>query len=553
MSLIDFDGDMLRNNFLSNSPYGHLRRDKVSPSEELSKSNSLIRFGDVNEFQNYLREKDIDVLSDVGIYQHPTFINEDKLFACLDEIFSKNLRALLHPDCDPDGLFSCLEFTELSKSFNYKNYEIWDYKNRDHGIDIDFVQKAIEEKFDYVVIFDAGSNDMENIEKLCIFGVKVIIIDHHVSYYDYDSYPSDCTIVNSVMNNNVDPNNYYVLSAGALTFTLFYKYASTKCKFLNNLAVYALITLYSDCIDMSEKLNRQIYQMAVNVNASYLPRFVRDFLGKTVFRRRFIEFTLVPKINAMFRAEQFDLINKYFFDFNLSSFEYNNMVTKITNIHEQSRKLVDMVTDVIDRIELDNFVLANLTNCDLPVHVHKLYNYTGVIANNLAQEYGKPCIVLCDNGKEVKGSFRDLLGRNYLGIFNQFCDCGGHPAAFGIHVPYVDVEYFTNMISNVIDKKFYLYGLEDNLLINMNDSIPNVQLLEAIATYNEFSGVSLPVAVISKRHLMKELSSYNRSMYRYKWGDLNVESQYKLVRGSYVKIKPVWSKNLKLVSYLTGN
>ena len=52
-----------------------------------------------------------------------------------------------------------------------------------------------------------------------------------------------------------------------------------------------------------------------------------------------------------------------------------------------------------------------------------------MIANNLAQEYSKPCIVLCDNGSEIKASFRDILGRNYLDIFKQFCRCGGHPPA----------------------------------------------------------------------------------------------------------------------------
>ena len=221
-------------------------------------------------------------------------------------------------------------------------------------------------------------------------------------------------------------------------------------------------------------------------------------------------------------------------------------------LYDVTRKMVARVTDLVQRDVLNNFVIANLSSCDLPDKVEKLYNYTGLIANNLAQEYGKPCIVLCDTGTNVKGSFRDLLGRNYLEIFCQFSKSEGHPAAFGINLNYVDVADFIDMIKNTVDKKFFIYKLEDNLVLDMNDVTPNVKLLKDIAYYNEFSGQSLPMAVVKKRHMMREFSNYKKSYYNYKWGDLTVESQYKLVLGSYIKIKPVLAKNLRLISYARG-
>ena len=108
------------------------------------------------------------------------------------------------------------------------------------------------------------------------------------------------------------------------------------------------------------------------------------------------------------------------------------------------------------------------------------------------------------------------------------------------------------MIKNTVDKKFFIYKLEDNLVLDMNDVTPNVKLLKDIAYYNEFSGQSLPMAVVKKRHMMREFSNYKKSYYNYKWGDLTVESQYKLVLGSYIKIKPVLAKNLRLISYARG-
>ena len=112
--------------------------------------------------------------------------------------------------------------------FNHNNYKVWNYKSRNHHIDEDCIYECIEDKFDYVIILDVGTNEMEKINALNTFGVKVIIIDHHVSNYSFDSYPKDCIIVNSKMNNRKDDRFLYILSAGALTFTLLYKYASTK-------------------------------------------------------------------------------------------------------------------------------------------------------------------------------------------------------------------------------------------------------------------------------------------------------------------------------------
>lgn len=504
------------------------------------------------DFYEFVEQNCPDILNTYIQYSHPTYINEDKLFSYLDDIIRNNRKVLLVPDPDLDGLMCILLWMAVLDSFSHTNYEVWEYRNRSHSVDLEAINYAIEHKFDYIVILDAGTNDLSNINKLSVFGVKSIVIDHHVSRYDYDAYPSENVIINTIMNNRRDDKSLFRLSAGALNFTLLYKYCCSKGRYYDYLSVYALISLYSDCIDMSSYLNRCIYDMAVNTTASLFPRFVRDFLNNSVFNRRFIEFTLAPKINALFRAEEFDILNKYFFDKDLSSFARNATVNKIMELYDSKRKMVARVTDLVHREVLNNFVIANLSTSDLPDRVEKLYNYTGLIANNLAQEYGKPCIVLCDTGTNVKGSFRDLLGRNYLEIFSQFSRSEGHPPAFGINLNYVDVADFIDMVKNTVDKKFFIYKLEDNLVLNMNDVTPNVKLLKDIAYYNEFSGQSLPMAVIKKRHMMRELSSYKKSYYNYKWGDLTVESQYKLVLGSYIKIKPVLAKNLRLISYARG-
>lgn len=505
-----------------------------------------------NVFDEYIKYNSIDINPSNFSYTHPTYINEDRLFEAFDDIFINDRKVMVFGDCDPDGLISAVEVKDMFARFNYTNYKIWNYKSKEHYIDQDCVYKCIEDHFEYLIVLDVGTNEMDKIRALTTFGVKVIIIDHHVGNYSYSSYPEDCIIVNSKMNNRQDDRFFYMLSAGALTFTLLYKYASKKRIDLSHFSIHALITLYSDSVDMSYDLNKSIYNLAINQPLSLYPYYVKDFLNHNSFRRRFIEFTLVPKFNAVFRAEEFSLLNDYFFNDELSSFGRKRILDNINNVYIEKKKMINMVTDLVQREVLDNFVIANLSTSGISVTQSKLYNYTGIIANNLAQEYGKPCIVLCDNGSEIKGSFRDILGRNYLEIFSQFCRCGGHPPAFGIHIAYMELSDFIHMIRYTVDKKFSIYGLQDNLVVEISDSIPDKKLLTRIAEYNEFSGGRTPVALVKKRHLMKELSCFKKDYYSYSWGDLKVDSSYKLVKGAYIKIKPVFAKNLKLITYTRG-
>ena len=506
-----------------------------------------------NVFDDYIKANNFDINSNNFSYTHPIFINEERFFSAIDDIKLNNKKVMIFGDCDPDGLLCAMQVRELFDRLGHTNYTVWDYKKRDHHIDEDCIYKCIEDRYDYVIILDVGTNEMDKIKTLTTFGVNVIIIDHHVGNYSFEDYNDKTIIINSKMNNVRDDRFLYILSAGALTFTLIYKYGSLRKLNLEYLSIYGLITLYSDSIDMSYDLNKAIYKLATNQPLSVIPYFVKDFMYTNAsFRRRFIEFTLVPKINSLFRAEEFELINAYFYNSKLSTIGRNKILDRIKTVYTEKKKVVNMVTDLVKREVLQNFVIANLSSSGIETTQSKLYNYTGIIANNLSQEYGKPCIVLCDDGSQIKGSFRDTLGRNYLEVFKQFCRCGGHPAAFGLHIGYMELSNFLDLIKYTIDKKFSIYGFQENLVIEMNDSSPDVRLLNRIAEYNEFSGGKMTVALVKKRNLMREISSYKKDYYTYVWGDVKVDSNYKLVMGSYIQIKPVITSGLKLITYVRG-
>lgn len=486
-----------------------------------------------------------DVLDRVS-YQYHGFENDNKLFNVLDDIVYKGGKVLVHGDSDPDGLFSLKIVTETFDKLGFLGYEVYQYKERSHVLTDEATLYPIYNNFTHMIILDSSSNDMRNITRLSSFGVNVIIIDHHVCDYDYSEYPNNCTIINTTVENRIRRKDFYTLSAGALTFMLFGEYLRRKGEEYEWLSSYGLITLYSDSIDMSSPINRSIYYLATGLPKSQLPLYVRHFMSDyQIFNRRFIEFTFSPKINTLFRAEKFDLLNSYMFDEN-SHQQYSVLVDEISMLHEEKRKMVSIITDAVRVENLNNLVIANLATVNIPVYENKLYNYTGLVANNLSSQYGKPCVVLCDAGTGIKGSFRDSLSRNYLKVFRQFSNSNGHNAAFGINISYRLLDNFLYYLKEKIDKKFFILGVENPIELTSDGYVP-IELLEDIAKYNEFSGNSLPMAIILKKNDMKVTRVYDRG-YRYQWGDLFIESTRLVPTGGLLKIKPVYNKRIKLVT-----
>lgn len=506
-----------------------------------------------SEFYDKLDEFGLGDILSPAKYSYLGFTNDDLLFSALDDILVNNSKVLIHGDPDVDGLCSLLIVKETFERLGYLNFDVYPYESRSHSLNNGAVSKAIHEKYDYLIIVDSSSNDLDNINKLIYFGVTPIIIDHHNCNLDsYDEYPDGCIIISTYLENLIRSEQFYKLSAGALCFCLFSEYLKSKGLEWEDLSAFALCSLYGDCIEMTSYLNRSIYHLATSLPNHKLPRQIRDFFvfyKNGVFNRRFIEYTLSPKINALFRSENFDLINTLMLTNTTKDFR-DKLLLAVDEIHDKARTLISRVSDTIERKNLNNIVIGNLSTSEYAISENKIYNYTGLVANNLSTEYGKPSVVLCDTGSYVKGSFRDLLSRNYLPMFKQFCSAEGHGAAFGIKLDYKDVEDFLYSLENFIDKRFNSLGVKEPLIFNYDKSLPDVKLLSDMATYNEFSGNSYPIALITKKNDLRSKRSFAKnSRYIYEWGEYKVSSETIIPPGGLIKIKPIFTSKLKLVVF----
>lgn len=503
------------------------------------------------DFYETIFDLGLSYMLDPISYDKPKFKNEEHMLKLLTKCIQENAKTLIYGDYDLDGLMSLLITRDTMRYLGHTNHTTFRYMYRTHDLDKMAVAQAISGRYKYMIICDTASSDLVSLKRLINAGVTPIVIDHHISKYAYEDYPDKMCIINSMTENRECGTNLKT-SAGALTFMLM----DSLIKYLNiapceSLSAYALVSLYSDCMDMSNQYNRGIYYRAKKLYRHELPEYIGYFMNDFVeFNRRFIEFHFSPKVNAIFRSENFHLINNFFLTSNLTMNDINARLNEIDVLHKTSRSMVSTAADIIEYKLLDNFVLGNLSSVDSEINVedHKLYNYTGLVANILAGRYGKTAVVYCHSkAGGLKASLRDQQSRAYLPVFQQFCKAGGHNSAFGIQLNYFDFSNFIDCIER-IDRNFALETIPNEPIIIKHERIePDRRLMIDMAVYNEFAGNTTPLAFVQHRILPSITEYRNQYSFKYKWGDLYIQSNNRLRLFSEFIAKPTKGKDIKLM------
>lgn len=507
-------------------------------------------------FSDTLTELGLSHILDRPKYFPIELLNSDKIYNAIDDFRQNNLRVLIYGDYDTDGCMCIKEWILFMNLIGHHNYEVYEYTNRMHTVDPGAVRKAIEEQFDYIIISDSGSSELGDsglITKLLKFGVKVVVIDHHYTPYNYEDYPVGCSIVNNIIENRLCPDKEPIsVSAGALVFLVLDYYLHRYTSVLNNdqMSAYALISLYADSIDMSSTLNRSIYYKAMQLKDNpNLPIDIQIFLESyNTFSRRFIEFNYTPKINCCFRNEVFGILNDYLATNSRNVTMMTSRMSLIKQLHIETAENIELAVDNIEYELLDNFVIGSLNTVShlIDIEETRLYNFTGLIANKLAERHGKCGVVFCARGDRIQGSFRDLQSRNYLPIFKQFCKADGHPPAFGFSLSTWEYSSFMRFLIKV-DKQFFLAQTSNRPIVVPHEGfLPSPELLGDVAKYNEFSGSRIPMALVSKTlngDITEVITSYG---YKYRWGNLNISSKRRIEPGEVMLIKPFYDNTLRL-------
>lgn len=479
-----------------------------------------------NIIEDYLRslgiEKVESFLLEPSIYDEESYEGLDRIHELVDALhngFTKNKKFFMQIDSDVDGFTSASIFYRYFKDL-YPDADIKCrvHNGKEHGI----VLNTVPANADYVIIPDAGSNQIDEQRELTRKGKTVLVIDHHL----VDNYVPVSNAI--VVNNQLSPNfkNKFLSGAGMVYKVVqCYSHKYGDGKHHEEYIDLAALGLISDMMDTRDLDNN--FLISTGLKRLKNPMF-KALLSKQSYsvssvdnpNKIDIAFYVTPLINAVIRVgtvEQNEQLFQGFTEYdhteayqkqykgNFSSETFYEMLARMAyNIRNQQNKekekSMTFIKGVIDQNKLDqNMVVAVISSNDDDVTVPK--TMTGLVAMDIVKNYKKPAMLLrprlIDGEQYYYGSaranvrpgfksFREVLQESGLVHFAE-----GHDMAFGVGVHEDQLDTLTAYLNDKLkDIDFGTEEIEVDAILRGRTISHDV--LNDFAKYTYLYGMGIP-------------------------------------------------------------
>ena len=374
----------------------------------------------------------------------------DKAAERIRKAIEEKEKILIYGDYDADGVTSTALLYLYLKSENADVITyIPDRNSEGYGLNLDAVKEISEKGVKLIITVDNGISAFNEADYISSLGMDLVITDHHKASH---------TIPQAVA--VVDPHRYdcpseFKLWAGVgVAFKL-------VCA-LSDKTTDELLDLYSDLVTIGTigdivsltGENRAIVKHGLKIlNKTTRPgvkalKQIAGVDGKEI-NASTVAFSLVPRINAIGRIssaeEAFRLLiseeegNALFYAQTVDSSNVTRQdVEKIISgeAEAQIRNNPEMLYDRVLIFSGENWHGGVI----------------GIVAARLTQKYGKPCIVITDDGKEAKGSGRSIEGFSLYEAINSASHLlnhfGGHTLAAGFGLDSENIDDFKKAVQD---------------------------------------------------------------------------------------------------------
>lgn len=479
-----------------------------------------VRFG--NELEDILRLKGV---IDIKSFLNPTvkntesellFNNIEKARDILVKHIEKNSKIDLVVDCDVDGNTSSAVIYQYIKRIKSSiDIDYFIHTRKLHGLK-EFVDRICQDDSSLVIVPDAGTGDINECKRIIKSGKDIIILDHH----SISGEGNPAIVVNNQLSNKVTDK---AMTGVGVT----YKFAKLLDKYYGvdysddylDLVALGMIGDRADTMDLETRflILEGLKQIR---NKSGKNKLIETLVNAQMYSMdnkitmNGIGFYVCPLINSLIRLGEYE-DKRHMFEAFINSDKVLERKVRGKGIVEMTiqeyvlkacessnrkqKKMIEdsaaVLSEEIKGFGLDKFPILI---CNARDNVDG--NSTGLIANRLADQYQRPCLLMRRKGDICKGS-----GRGYekceIRDFNQWCkDTGlfmkvdGHPGAFGCEISFENTNKLFQILSTMkkIDEPtYYVYHVYD--ASQLHD-----QIIKNIAKYDGVWGntVSEPIFLI---------------------------------------------------------
>lgn len=416
--------------------------------------------------------------------QHPSFefaesnYGYDMLQAHLVLAKERKEKFQIIVDSDLDGIASAAILYKFLNKFCPDVETVYSiHTGKQHGLSKDI---KVDKDTTLVLCPDSASNDVEQAKDLSDKDISVLCLDHHI-IEQQNPYAAIVSCMDGVY-----PNQN--LCGAAVTWLFLWGYCFNRISlfddhqsFLLSLLDLVAIATISDIMLVTNEDNMYFIQNGLsNIHSEALKSFLNSQeipLNDVTIEH--IKFKVAPLISAMIRMgsmEEKTLLFRAFID-DYEEFDYEkrgSLSVETENIYDRVVRLCKNAKSRQDRAKQ-----KLLDSCQVHEYEHILLveyqdskpsTLTGLVANELANQYCKPCFVYRTNVERDKNGEAWFSGsvRNYDGspiesikdllscVFQKDCVAMGHANAHGLSVlsptPNDDAGFFADLIEGYIHK-----------------------------------------------------------------------------------------------------
>lgn len=389
-----------------------------------------------------------------------------------------NSKICLVVDCDVDGQTSAsIMWLYIKNIYPNANMMFTVHEGKRHGLEDKIDWLVDGEQFDLVIMPDAGSNDIEFLNRLKEVGTEVLIIDHHnCDYEGYDCVPSNAIIINNQQSERY--SNKTLCGAG-----MAYKFCEALDDKLEIKKAFDYIDLAAlgEIADVMAKTTTETnYIMEAglkNIKNGFFKALLKaqSFSLKEKAEPPYyglnttdIAFYIAPILNSIVRVgsvkDNEDVISAFIDPMKIvastkrgakpSDTEYIcDQVARLgINSKAKQNRIKDKAIDLVDfKIQKDALYENNIIVVELDHETDDIPNtMTGLIAANLVSKYNRPVLLGWRNSENLlRGSMRG--NSNFQAIPNLqefllktgfFEYVMGHASAAGYSLDYNKIDDF---------------------------------------------------------------------------------------------------------------
>jgi len=374
------------------------------------------------------------------LYSPSSIRNIDNAYSLIKETIKDGGKIFVMGDYDCDGItgtaIMCLTLKDLGADVGWR---LPDRLGEGYGMSVNAVEELYARGANMIITIDNGIRAIEEIALAKSYGIKVIIVDHHV--------PGDkMPCADAILNLHIPGETYpYIHLAGCgLAFKVachLYEMAGLKGEGLKHLDLAAIGTV-ADVVPLLDE-NRIIVREGLRLinSGGYDRHGVMALLGIFNVEPGYLDstgigFKLGPALNAPGRLKPRGADKSLQLLLTKTQEEASVLALELYEINEERKELTLKALDEAEEYILKNNLTEKRVIVVFLPDVSE--GLVGLVSGRITEKYNRPSLVFSEGKNYYKGSARSTERFN---LYKALCACddifikyGGHAQAAGMSI-----------------------------------------------------------------------------------------------------------------------